>query len=424
MDISLKHPVFTGTKRIRQGNFIMTDYMMVWALFLAVMLAMDPFLIYADKRTIFKHFHLMALVPAFILAWLGPRIESRNRDFPSILKTCWPLLLLAAWIISGAMYSRIHNKVNESFLIMGLYMVMVPIFARFIADHKDPTKILNVYFGMLFVSILIGVGWQAGKHGVWSEFHEEEFLTVPLAAFMFVMARGLWGRIFAGVVLVLLMLTVIKNTSFLVAAITCAYLWWGFVRERVHAGHPLRRMIHYFVIVLGVVLIAATYLYIKNSNEVKLPDGNPKYRLYTYELTLEAFKKSPVWGKSFSGAGAEKFGLFTVNASTQVLPTHSDVLDILAQGGVIGMSLFVFALWKIARFIWFKFRHREAGALNRVLVAHFHWIAISALTSVVVFTFNPIMLQPGKSFILWMNLGVLLGLAMRCDVVGSPKKSD
>lgn len=393
----------------------MTDYLLMFVLLIAVFFAIDPFLLYADKRTLFKHVHLILAFLVIGVAWVGSRINRTEIKDGRVINQCWPLVIFAAWVVGGALYARFHEKIVETFLIMGLYMFITPLFARFIADHRAPGPLLNRYLALLLSAILVGAVWQAVQLGRWSEFHEEEYLTVPLAVYFFVRSKGFTGRFFSLILLTALMLTVIKNTSFIVTTIVLAYLWWVFVREEVMARPALQRLPHFLMLAFLAGSVVAVFAGIKAYSDSALPDGNPKYRMHTYEQTLASFKESPVVGKSFTGAGAEKFGLFTVAASTQVLPTHSDVLDILAQGGVIGLGFFIFALWCIARYIHNRFRGRAASSLSPGLVAHFHWLAVSCLSVVPVIAFNPIMLQPGKAFILWMNLGILLGLAKRCE---------
>jgi hypothetical protein len=392
----------------------LTDLGVLFGLFLAVFYAMDPFILYIDKRTVFKHFHLILIVPFITLAWFGKRLNAHRGQHESVLAICWPLLLLAVWIVGGALYARFHHKIVETFLIMGTYMLVTAGAARFIADHRDPVRLLNIYLGFLLASIVLGAAWQAGYVRIWSKFHEMEALTVPLAVFWFVRAKSAVGRVLALLLMMVLMLLVIKNTSFLVTAIALMYLWWCFVRPKVQRNHALERMLHFYVLAIIPLLVAALYGGIKLINHSALPDGNPKYRLYTYERTWADFVESPIWGKSFSGAGAEQFGLFTVGSSTQILPSHSDLLDILGQGGVIGMLLFVFALWRIARYVYVNFQTRKPGTLSKTMEAHFHWLAVSCVSTIPVVAFNPIMLQPGKAFIMWLNLGLVLGIAIRC----------
>lgn len=414
MASSLTHPqsVAFGERSVLN----LTDLGILFGLFLAVLYAMDPFVIYIDKRTVFKHFHLILIFPFFVLAWFGARLNTARSTFIPISPICWPLMLLAVWILAGALYARFHFKIVETFLIMGAYMLVTAGTARFIADHRDPVRLLNAYLGLLVVAIVIGAFWQAGYLKTWSRFHEMEALTVPLAVFLFVRAKSTTGRVLAIIAMLGLMLLVIKNTSFLVTGIALAYLWWCFVRPQLRKKQALGRMLHFYLLaVLGVLLVAG-YGAIKLLKHDALPDGNPKYRLFTYERTWADFTQSPIWGKSFSGAGAEQFGLFQVGSSTQILPSHSDLLDILGQGGLIGMSLFVFAIWRIARYVHANYRDRRPGFLSNTMEAHFHWLAVSCLAAIPVVAFNPIMLQPGKAFLLWMNLGIVLGIAIRCRV--------
>ena len=388
----------------------MIDWGVLIVLSLSVFFAMDPFILYIDKHTTFKHMHLMFAIPVFVLAWVRGRIRGGRRVSILVISICWPLIVLAIWIISGALYARFHDKVNETFLTLGLYMLVTFFTARFIAEHRNPTTLLNAYLILLFGAIIIGALWQAGGLQVWSKFHEMEAWTIPLAVFFFVRAKRTPGRLWAFVLMLFLMLLVIKNTSFLVMAITLAYVWLFLVRPKLAGKRVKDRMLHYYLLFLAGVTVAGVYATIKSA----LPGGNTEYRFFTYERTWADFIHSPIWGKSFSGPSAELFGLYDVSASTQILPSHSDLLDILAQGGLIGMTLLLYGLWRIARSLHRRFRFRSLGALSPTLVAHSHWLTASCLSIIPVVAFNPILLQPGKAFLVWMNFGILIGLAIRC----------
>ena len=407
-----------GKPSTARDELIMTDLGMLFVLFLAVFFAMDPFILYIDKRTIFKHLHLMFAVPVFVMAWIGVRISAGRRLFTPVSYICWPLMVLAIWIIAGSLYARFHDNLIETFLTMGLYMLVTLGAARFIADHRNPTILLNTYLGLLLGAIFVGALWQAGILQVWSKFHEVEAFTVPLAVFLFVRAESTQGRIWSVVFMFLLMMLVIKNTSFIVAAITLAYIWWVFVRPRLALQQVLSRLLHYYSLALAGLAVAGVYAGINLLDTSALPDGNTKFRFYTYERTWDGFIHSPIWGKSFTGAGAEMFSLFHVDASTQILPSHSDLLDILGEGGLIGMTVFLYGLWRVARYVRARFVSRSLGTLSPTLEAHFHWLTVSCLSTIPVVAFNPILLQPGKAFLIWMNLGILIGLAIRCAESG------
>lgn len=391
----------------------MTNYGMLIVLFLTVFIAMDPFILYINNDTTFKHMHLMFAIPVFVMAWVGVRMRGGRRVSTLVISICWPLIVLAIWIISGALYARFHDKVIETFLNLGLYMLVTFITAGFIAEHRNPTTLLNTYLILLFSAIIIGALWQAGGLQVWSKFHEMEAWTIPPAVFLFVRAKTIQGRLWSLVLMLLLMLLVIKNTSFIVMAITLVYVWWFIVRPQLAVKRVSVRLLHYYLLFLAGVTVVAVYTAIKLLGN-SLPDGNTEYRYFTYARTFAHFTDSPIWGMSFSGPSAEIFGLFEVMTSTQVLPSHSDLLDILAQGGVIGAALFLYGLWRIARYLRRRFKFRSLSALSPALAAHFHWLTVSSLSIIPVVAFNPILLQPGKAFLVWMNLGILIGLAIRC----------
>lgn len=399
----------------RASRLIMTDVAFLFILLLSVFFAMDPFLLYIDKRTAFKHTHLMLAIPAFVLAWAGMRIGKKPKVTRTVTSICWPLMVFSAWVIAGAMYARIQLNIVESFLILGLYLTVTFGAARFIADHNDPTKILNSYLAFIILSLVVGSVWQAAGLQVWSKFHEMEAFTVPLAVYFYVKAQTPQARAMAIIFMIALMLLVIKNTSFIAMGMALAYVWWCFIRPAQAKRHTINRIFHYYGIIFTGTLIAGTYIGIKYVFTNALPDGNTKYRFFTYERTWNDFLESPIWGKLFAGAGAEQFGLFQVGASTQILPSHSDLLDILGQGGILGMLLFTIALLKIVIYVRYHFGRRKSDTLNSSLTAHFHWIAVSCICTIPVIAFNPILLQPGKAFVTWMNLGVLIGLAMRCE---------
>jgi hypothetical protein len=45
--------------------------------------------------------------------------------------------------------------------------------------------------------------------------------------------------------------------------------------------------------------------------------------------------------------------------------------------------------------------------------AYGHTLAATSICAVLVYTFNPILLQPSMAYLVWANLGVLLGLSLR-----------
>jgi hypothetical protein len=92
-----------------------------------------------------------------------------------------------------------------------------------------------------------------------------------------------------------------------------------------------------------------------------------------------------------------------------VLATHSDVLDLLAQGGVFAISLW---LWSYIRIGRLTFRNVLRGRVEDDLHAAVHTLACMSIAGILVYAFNPILLQPAKALLYWAQIGMLLGVAL------------
>jgi O-antigen ligase len=142
------------------------------------------------------------------------------------------------------------------------------------------------------------------------------------------------------------------------------------------------------------------------------PDGNLAYRLHTYEKALSKFLESPLYGTVFTGPATEKFDLFTVGVSaTNVLPTHSDPLDILANGGVLFSALFLYAMWKILRMMSSAVDSAPNSEAEACVPA-LHTCAAVFLSGLLTMSFNPVMTQPNCALMLWTTTGIGIGLAL------------
>jgi O-antigen ligase len=141
------------------------------------------------------------------------------------------------------------------------------------------------------------------------------------------------------------------------------------------------------------------------------PTGNTEFRMHTYEAAWQRFLDSPLWGSGFAREATEKFGLFDTGIAGNVLPTHSDVLDLLANGGILGFSLYLAGLAMIAALAWRRLLRPALG--ERPQARYGHALALLVLAALLTSCFNPILLQPPMAALAWANLGMLLGLALR-----------
>jgi O-antigen ligase len=128
-------------------------------------------------------------------------------------------------------------------------------------------------------------------------------------------------------------------------------------------------------------------------------------------MAWNRFLDSPLWGSGFAREATEKFGLYDIGIAGNVLPTHSDMLDLLANGGLLGLALFAGGFLLIGRLAWRRLLHPALAA--RPQARHAHALALLTLAALVTSCFNPILLHPPMAALAWANAGMLLGLALR-----------
>ena len=162
---------------------------------------------------------------------------------------------------------------------------------------------------------------------------------------------------------------------------------------------------------LAAFAAAAAAHYVALHSEVELPTGNPEYRLHTYALAWERFVESPLWGTFFTAEAVEKFTPFAIGIAANRLPTHSDILDILANGGFVAALLWIAGLAAVFRVGYRSVLHPER--VDEAMAQYAHTLALMSFAGVFTYAFNPILLQPPMAYLLWTNLGLLLGLGMR-----------
>ena len=210
-----------------------------------------------------------------------------------------------------------------------------------------------------------------------------------------------------------------KNTGFLVLGLTLLYIWvveWRF-RFRESAGFRFWTVLWTVVIIVAGI---AAYGYLAYQRGEIMPSGNPQYRMVTYERAWLDFRDSPIWGTGFTEAAVKRFTGFDIQAARGILATHSDVLDMAANGGLIAILLWIWSYIRIGRV---SMRHVLRGRVQDDLHAAAHTLACMAVTSIIVYAFNPILLQPVKALLHWAPIGLLLGITLHLASIATDKPS-
>lgn len=394
----------------------MTDHMIVLALMLATFWVLDPFRVNLDRIPVVNHFPMMTLLGTLVFAGMGAKLFPRVSPFvrwKDVMGAFWPLGLFAAVVIAGSLFARFKLGIVNTFLNMGLFLLAIPLLARVICSLADPARWARNYF--LAVGLVAAVDGilEWANYGTGGYIHGAEFIVIPLATYLWFARIPIVFR-FLGVVLFLSFgIAGHKNTGYLVMLLTLCYcIFWSLRARYRMESQPLVRERYIGLSMLfgfGVVTVLIAFFFLRS---YFAPDGNLDYRFHTYERAFNKFLESPLWGTVFSGPATEKFDLFDVVTSvSNVLPTHSDPLDILANGGVLFSLLFLFGLWKILRLLASAVDAAPNTTLEACVPA-LHTCAAVFLSGLLTMSFNPVMTQPNSALMLWTTTGVGLGLAL------------
>ena len=155
---------------------VMTDYVFLIALGLAMLVAVDPFEVDLERRIQTKHLPMLLALSSLILAMVGARIFRWQQKRPSSLPVLAPLLLLAAFVITGGLYARVQLGIQNSFLVAGLYMLAAPMAAAVLLRCEPLVRVrmLHAYFVMLIAAGVVVFAGLAANYGVRPVYHELE----------------------------------------------------------------------------------------------------------------------------------------------------------------------------------------------------------------------------------------------------------
>ncbi|MDO8300771.1 O-antigen ligase family protein [Lacisediminimonas sp.] len=406
----------------RGSALVMTDYGFLLALALALWIAVDPLEADLERRLAIKHLPMLLLLPFLLLSLVGAKVFHWQEQRPSMRQALLPLLLLAGFIIGGGVFARFASGIQNSFLVAGVYMLAAPAAAALLIRSGKPVSLLNTFAWLVGAMAVVVFAGLVVNYNVRQVYHELEFLFPPLAVLIgFAVPRG-WKR-WAGMAFFILMaLAYKKNTGYLVGLLVIAYLLAFEAWPRWSQGDTLKKLSKAQWTLIAAAALAGLVIFLLANRAEYLPSGNPQFRLFTYERAWARFLASPLWGTGFAAPAAEKFTVFDTGVSDNVLPTHSDVLDIFAHGGLLGVMLWLWMLLRLARLAWLHAlhpRHRQ-----HPLAPYAHWLACMSIAGVLVYAFNPIILQPAKSLLLWGSLGLLGAIAAcmrsQADQQGTP----
>lgn len=317
------------------------------------------------------------------------------------------LLVLSIFIITGSSYTMIsHGAVlGDTFMGRGLcILVVLPAYLMFsvTSENKYFTKI--AWGPTLVIAMLISgelamwrLGW--GFVDMSQIFHEEIFVPVSAAIIAYVVLSNPLLKLPVITLLLVSGFLSLKNTGMAASLISfsvLAFLAWEQPSVRENKSYiTLKRILFVFLSLILMLGVAVAVGYFSDL----LPSGSPEVRMHTYTERITLFMENIFIGQSFIGSPifelpTEFFALFT--------PSHSDLLDILAFGGLAGFLLFIVPVFMAIKNLK---KVKDAFLSGNWAIPFFFSVTIIYLWEMLV---NPVWNQPKLAVIFWISIGALL----------------
>ncbi len=337
----------------------------------------------------------MALLPVFL-------VRSPHRTVVTFVKTIVinPFLTLFFLLaFPGALFARFVLKLQttyftQAFMILAFFCIVF-IFLSLPESVWQKAKTGTIYvFGFIgFLASLVII------QNVLNNFHDTHsdvaILLVQAWVLAFLFLKG-FKRVAILLILFFMVGLTFKNTAMLLLMI--AVLGTAVLSTKVKWNSQLKRLMPLIIFTSSLVFLSVGTVFYLATRSL-FSDGNTLFRFWIWEQRFQQFLESPLYGKLFTASTAIFFEPFKLASSADNLaPTHNDWLDVMVQGGIIGLILFFLAYtWPIVHLLQLRKKHGTSDKDIKIAV----WAVLLLVNMAVAFTFNPFLLNPDISYILW-----------------------
>ncbi len=392
-------PLIDGNAGLRLTEWLMLA-VLAWASFLSIS---QPLFGIQLHHTFLNHTGLIFMLPVLGLHFVGVKLNDSPVPWGPIARVAVPFVLLAAFMLVGSAVARFAFEVKESYLALGAYLMLLPLYMAAVADGQR----VRQWAGALIVLwVLVSLAATAGevvRPGAKESLHEIEYLVTVGFFTLYYAVRLRLVKLLALVLMVAAALLNQKLTGYLVVSLALLHIVVAAGWRRVS---PANRPLYVAGAVTFCLILATVLALLYVEFRQHLPGGNVEVRTKQYEQAMLQFFDSPVWGAAYLEGSGEVLmqGMRALN-----IPTHSDVLDLLKHGGLIAFTLFVWGYWQLFRLVN---RAVRATTGERVLNAYFVGARFLVVTALLTFSFNPLLLKGPFLIVIWCNLGLAAGLAI------------
>lgn len=392
----------TKTSTGKHGSLVFTEYVLFFVFTIALILCTSKAVFGVQlSNTSLKHVPLILFLAAIFLHLSGRFINgSIPLNSKGIVYWIWPFFILGIYATVGSLIANYFFHLKENFLTFGIYLLISPLFFIWGRERDGVIKYIRPLTLIWAAVTLFSVLGAIARFGKVESLHEIEFLVLPIFIYIYFVNRSSAMKFVAVVLLAIVSILVQKLTGYIIGLAAVIYIFIQYVRSAVSPKWKgLIFTLTLVLLLMFISLLVIGFIFFRDY----FPTGNSDVRLHQYEIAYQAFLDSPIWGKAYTASSGE---VFRENSRGLNIPTHSDVLDLLKQGGIVA-----FMLWGIGVFRAIKLFMQSTKADNLSMSAFYHAITFMSIATVFAYTFNPLLLKPPFAFVIWGMLSFSIGLA-------------
>jgi hypothetical protein len=353
----------------------------------------------AVQYPVIKYLPIILAFASILLNVLSGRIGRRIVQDP----VSYVVLAYLFYVLAGSSYTVfiLHHKFEASFFGRGINAVAFFAGALVFARGREKTYFMARYITLLYwlgVIVALDIGLFA-MGLIYPELPQVHHIEVIFVGGMAILGIAHFRRKgFRAMSLILAAIGVILSGKAtgrgvgIIASLGLAYVfgrgigvsraeWKGILHRRKKSI----AIASVFIAVVGIGVIGEIVVHRIESRSVEV-------RATTYAERLAKFSANPVLGEYFVGSPILEVGPL-------LIPSHSDLMDILSFGGLVGFLLFmtpvVIGLRRVVR------RSRRSMMQSRVVDVYFAATLVMFLGAMSV---NPVLSYPRVAFFYWLTI--------------------
>lgn len=385
-------------------------------MFFALFLLVDPFYTgYGAFRVTrdlgpLKYTAMVFGAGALFFSLIGMLIKNpRDRQPPwrESLAHAWPILLFGLLVLVGSLVARNYLDIKETFLQLAIGILGFPLAVILFWSIGDHMLVARRFMQALLLVLPVVIGWVVVKRIEGGQaFHTEIFLFVPLAVYYFLSLKWRWLAWLILLSTIVLGIASHKNTAYLVLLVTLLHLLLIGMARRPERDISLRRALTVYGLLVVLILGIAAVSFLLLNREEYLPSGNVEARSITYTAAINRFLDSPLYGTGFMDTSlVQLFGMTVLGSDTLV--THSDMLDILSHGGLLGAALFLLGVYRVFFRAVAVLRSRVDDHVKSMV----HGLSVIVVCGLITASFNSPLISLSIGVLFWFAFGLLAAVA-------------